>query len=258
MNTATTNNDPVLLEINQHIARITLNGEKKHNSLGRDEITLFSQYLEEVNSRQEVRVLMLTGTGERTFCAGAALDQLAAGDITPEMFAALTRSLATVRVPSICALNGSVYGGGCEVALSCDFRVGKQGIRAFVPAAKFGLCYPPSGIARLVTCLGLSNAQRFLLLAEEFNADELLQMGFLTQCVNEQCPIQAADIMAQSLASKAPLAVQAMKEISRQVAESKDDETRSIELVKQCADSADLAEGLLAAREKRNPAFTGA
>ncbi len=252
-----TTNAPVLLEIDSYVARITLNGEKKHNSLGADEIQLFAEYLKEINANANVRVLILTAAGERTFCAGAALDQLSAGEISPEMFAALTRSLAQVRVPSICALNGSVYGGGCEVALSCDFRIGQQGMRAFVPAAKFGLCYPPSGIARLVTCLGLSNAQRFLLLAEEFKAEQLLQMGFLTECVGEQGALAAAEVMAQTLVSRAPLAVQAMKEISQRVAEHTLDDERLVALVEQCASSADLAEGLLAAKEKRTPGFTG-
>ncbi|MFK7734270.1 MAG: enoyl-CoA hydratase/isomerase family protein [Pseudomonadales bacterium] len=247
----------VLFETVGPVACVTLNQPQRHNSLGAAEIELLNDIFETIESDPQLRVLLLTGAGERTFCAGAALDQLSSGEISPEAFANMTTRLRTLTVPTVCALNGSVYGGGCEVVLSCDFRFGGDGLRAFVPAAKFGLCYPPSGIARLVTTLGLGNAQKFLLAAEEFNTEQLLQMGFLTHVAADQSVLEEAKQYAEGLSRLAPLALRAMKEISVQAAIGALDQDRADALATLCGDSNDLQEGLLAAKEKRAPVFTG-
>lgn len=247
----------VLFDVDDSIATIRLNNAERHNSLGADELTALHDCLDRIEFDNNIRVMLLTGEGERTFCAGAALDQLTSGAISPELFAGMTRKLATLRVPSVCALNGSVYGGGCEIALSCDFRFGHDRIRAFVPAAKFGLCYPVSGIERLVATLGLSAAQRFLLAAEEFNAADLLTMGFLTQLLTEAEVYSTAKAYAETLATRGPLAVQAMKTLSLQAANKQLDSAQAQQLMQVCNESADLQEGLLAAKEKRQPIFTG-
>ncbi|MEM8499814.1 MAG: enoyl-CoA hydratase-related protein [Pseudomonadota bacterium] len=249
--------ETVVFETSGGIARVTLNAPERHNSLGAKEIELLNEHFAQIDADPELRVLVLTGTGERTFCAGAALDQLSSGDISADAFANMTASLRTLRVPTLCALNGSVYGGGCEVALSCDFRFGRDGLRAFIPAAKFGLCYPPTGIARLVTSLGLGNAQRFLLATEEFDTSQLLQMGFLTHVPDNEPAEEAAQRYAVHLSELAPLALRAMKEISEQVASGGLDQKSADELVALCGNSNDLQEGLIAAKEKRAPVFTG-
>lgn len=249
--------ETVLFETSGAVARVTLNAPQRHNSLGAIEIALLNEYFSQIEADPELRVLILTGSGERTFCAGAALDQLSSGEISPDAFANMTTRLRTLNVPTLCALNGSVYGGGCEVALSCDFRFGSDGLRAFIPAAKFGLCYPPTGISRLVTTLGLSNAQKFLLGTEEFDTAQLLQMGFLTHIAANKSAQQLAEQYAEHLSQLAPLALRAMKEISVQAANCSLDQGRADELVSLCGDSNDLQEGLLAAKEKRTPVFTG-
>ncbi len=249
--------ETIVFEKSGPIARVTLNAPQRHNSLGAIEIELLNEFFTQIEADSELRVLLLTGAGERTFCAGAALDQLSTGEISAEAFANMTTRLRTLSMPTLCALNGSVYGGGCEVVLSCDFRFGADGLRAFIPAAKFGLCYPPTGITRLVTTLGLSNAQRFLLATEEFSTAELLQMGFLTHAAGDESALRAAEQYAQHLSTLAPLAIRAMKEISLQAAGAGLDQERADALVALCGNSNDLQEGLLAAKAKRAPVFTG-
>ncbi|MFK8019285.1 MAG: enoyl-CoA hydratase/isomerase family protein [Pseudomonadales bacterium] len=247
----------ILYHVDNHVATITLNCAERHNSLGCIELEKLTQHFADVKSDEQIRVLVLTGAGERTFCAGAALDQLSSGKISPEMFSDMTSELAGLRVPTVCALNGSVYGGGCEVALSCDFRLGNESMRAFIPAAKFGLCFPPSGIERLVMTLGLGNAQKFLLTANEFNAKELLAMGFLTDCYKVTAVRDETNSLANILASRAPLAVQAMKNISLRAANRLIDDAQVNAWVTLCNESSDLEEGFLSLREKRAAKFTG-
>lgn len=247
----------ILYHVGNHVATITLNRAEKHNSLGLSELQQLRQRFAEVNTNERVRVLVLTGAGDRTFCAGAALDQLSSGLISPEMFSGMTTELAGLRVPTVCSLNGSVYGGGCEVALSCDFRIGSDSMRAFIPAAKIGLCYPPSGIERLVMTMGLANAQKFLLTANEFKALDLLSMGFLTDSYEPALVRKEVERLANTLATRAPLAVQAMKNISLRSANRLIDNEQVAAWVSLCNESNDLQEGFLSQREKRAAVFTG-
>ena len=114
----------------------------------------------EIEANRDLRVLVLTGAGDATFSSGASLAQMQTGEMSGEIFDTLTGRLAGVRVPTVCALNGNVYGGGAELALCCDFRVGRHGMRLSVPAARLGVCYPIGGLTRYVERLGLSSASR--------------------------------------------------------------------------------------------------
>lgn len=247
----------VLLNIDTHIATITLNNPKTHNSLGALQVGLLTDYFVQVEDDSRVRVLVLKAEGERTFCSGASLSELQSGALTPQAFANMTQQLASLTVPSVCALQGNVYGGGCDLVLSCDFRIGQQGIRASIPAAKFGLCFPPTGIQRLVNLLGLSVAQQFLLAAEDFSDQRLMDVGFLTDLAGPDELDTRVDQLATKLAGFGPLALRAMKNISAQVANNGYDKEVAQRLVDACDSSADLAEGLQAAKEKRPPVFNG-
>ncbi len=131
-----------------------------------------------------MRVTVITGTGEKTFCSGYDLGSIPAGR------AATTRAARTLsklvmdrieamRMPTLCALNGSVYGGATDLALACDFRLGVKGMRFFMPAARFGLHYYPSGLRRYTQKVSPSFAKRAFLLSEDFHDAELLAVGYL-------------------------------------------------------------------------------
>jgi enoyl-CoA hydratase/carnithine racemase len=154
-------------------------------------------------------------------------------------------------------INGSVFGGGAELALSCDFRIGVNGSLLRVPAASLGLCYPPAGIKRFVERLGANVARRMLVASETLSADELFRIGFLDYLVVEAGLDERVDELTVHLAGLAPLAVAAMKELVRDAERGTMDEQHAAALAVRCAESADLREGLAAQKEKRPPRFVG-
>jgi enoyl-CoA hydratase/carnithine racemase len=249
--------DTVLFSRTGHIARLTLNNPERHNSLGVDELKAIQSYLAEVRADDQLRVLVVTGAGPKTFCAGASLKQIGTGEMDGDTFQATTDQLASIPIPTICSIGGNVFGGGVELALSCDFRIGIEGTRMRVPAAAIGLCYPLSGINRFVERMGVSLAKRILMASEEFTAGEMLEIGFLDHLVLPAQLEERTEEMAHHIASLAPLAVRAMKAILQQASAGSIDVMTANALSKTCQDSADLAEGLAAQREKREPRFSG-
>jgi enoyl-CoA hydratase/carnithine racemase len=249
--------DTILYSRQGHIGRLVLNHPQRHNSLGREQLDTLQGHLADVAGDDQVRVLMVTGTGEKTFCAGASLQELGGGEMNDDAFQNMTGHLADLKIPTICALNGDVFGGGVELAVSCDFRIGIEGSRMRVPAAAIGLCYPASGITRFVECLGVNATKRILVASEEFDATNQLEIGFLDHVVLQQNLVEVANELAQQIAGLAPLAVRAMKSILRQAARGSIDPEMAADLSRVCLESQDLKEGFAAKREKRNPRFSG-
>lgn len=250
--------DPaVRFERDERVARITLDRPARHNALTAVDVAALRATLDEVEDDPEMRALVITGSGDRTFCSGAALDQMRSGQMSGAVFDTLTDRLARLRVPTVCRLNGSVYGGGAEIALCCDFRVGTPEVRLSVPAARLGVCYPVGGLTRYVTRLGPTAASRILLAAEELNAEDLLAAGYLTHRVDRSELDATVDALAHRLASLAPLAVQSMKRLLLDITAGSVDRQEAARLVRRCAESDDFVEGLAAWREGRDPDFRG-
>jgi enoyl-CoA hydratase/carnithine racemase len=249
---------PPRLEVEGRVARIVLERPGQHNAIEAMDVVRFLEHLDRIEADGSVRVLVLTGTGTATFCAGASLRDLESGALTPDQFEVLADRVARTRVPTVCALNGSAFGGGAELALCCVFRIGVHGSRFAVPAARLGLCYPVGGLRRYVEALGLGVATRLLVGAEELGAEQMLAAGFLHRLVSPEELDAATARQAEDLARLAPLAVQSMKRILRDLAGGSVDEAAARRLVEACAASADLQEGLRARREGRAPDFRGA
>jgi enoyl-CoA hydratase/carnithine racemase len=247
----------VTLEVEEAIATITLNIPKKHNALDGDNIQQFCDHLDSIKESSDVRVLIVTGAGVKTFCAGAALNELGSGAIDGDHFTGMTEKLATLPQATIAAFNGSAYGGGSEIGLACDFRIGIHGMRVFVPPARIGLCYPLRGIERFVQILGVATAKRLLVASEEFNAEQLLDIGYLTELTDRGELNNKVKALAERITGYAPLAVQAMKQICNDVAGGQLDRQQAQEVIQHCNNSDDLQEGLRAQREKRVAEFTG-
>lgn len=247
----------ITYEINDSVGTLRINREERHNSLGADELESMDSTLDLISGDPELRVLIVTGAGEKTFCAGASLDDLNAGRITPEGFQAVMHKVAVLPVPTIARVNGNVFGGGSELALSCDFRVGVRNTRLRIPAAALGLCYPPAGIGRFVKKLGANTARRLLIAAETFLADELYRVGFYDYLVDAMELDERVEELALNIAGLAPLAVKAMKELVQQAEDGGIDIARAALLARQCDESADLQEGFAAQLEKRTPEFQG-
>ena len=136
--------DTVLLKIDGARATITLNDPAKHNRLDTPGLGKLKAAIEKADADPHVRVTVLTGTGEKSFCSGYDLGSIEAGkDVKPPQgdhsFETVMDRLEAMRMPTLCALNGGVYGGATDMALACDFRLGVRGMRFFMPAARFGL-----------------------------------------------------------------------------------------------------------------------
>jgi len=249
--------DTILYNSVGHVGRLVLNNPQRHNALGRKQLEAIKAYLCQIELDRGIRVLIVTGFGDRTFCSGASLTELSDGQIGDDAFQQVTGQLANLSIPTICAMNGDVFGGGVELAVSCDFRIGIEGCRMRVPAAAIGLCYPLAGIMRFIECLGVSLTKRILVASEEFTAVKLLETGFLDHLVAPQKLDSFTNEFAQHIAGLAPLAVRSMKSILRQAATGIVDPGAAQRLSALCLDSRDLREGFAAKLEKRNPQFEG-
>lgn len=238
-------------------ATITLERPEKHNLLEVDDIPRFLGLLEKVDAAEAVRVLVVTGAGEKTFCSGIAIGDIAATDWSDNPLERLVKRLEAVRVPSICALNGSVYGGACDLALACDFRLGVEGMRLVLPAARLGLMYNVTGLRRLVERVGLNMAKRIMLLAEELDDKALVECGYLMRLVPRADLGPETEALARRIESLSPLALAGMKRALNEIARGELDAKAAQERILASFASEDAKEGAKAFAERRAPRFSG-
>ncbi len=245
----------ILFEQEAGIATLRFNRPDRRNALGREELSGIQLALGAL--KPETRVLVITSASGSTFCAGADLQQIRAGELDGDQFQQVTNELADLSIPTLCVINGNVFGGGCELAMSCDFRLASQDIKMRVPASAIGLCYPIEGIERFVSRLGVSVAKRILVAAEEFSAEQMLEFGIVSRLISSDSLIKESNFTAKMLAQRAPLAVAAMLKVIRQAERGSINYQEARDLAAICSDSDDLKEGLLAQKERRPAVFKG-
>lgn len=245
------------LTLQHSVATLTLNAPERHNALTQADLEALEIQLDALATDERVRVLVLTGAGDKTFCAGASLGDVRQGLQDGNPFQDRVGKLENFPKPTICSLNGSVYGGGVELALACDFRIGITGTKMFVPPAKLGLCYPYVGLQRFVSRLGLSTTKRLLLANETFSAEDAKTLGFLDYLVAPDQREAQTLALAHKLAELAPLSLQAMKLTLNEMVCGNGDQSMARQRELRCLQSEDLAEGLRAQQEKRAPVFHG-
>jgi methylglutaconyl-CoA hydratase len=164
------------------VVTIRLTRVAQHNRIDPADIAGLREAIAAASSNPDSFALVVTGTGTATFSSGYTLSALAAGNID-DSFESLLNELEACALPTICALNGSVYGGATDLALCCDLRIGIEGSRMFMPAARIGLHYYPDGMRRYVRELGAAQAKRLFLTGMTIDAPEMLRIGFLTDLV---------------------------------------------------------------------------
>lgn len=249
--------DSILCRIDNHVATLTLNSPERHNALSLEDLVALETYFEQLSKDDTVRVVVITGAGDKTFCAGAALGDVQQGLREGNRFQQMVDKLEDFPKPTICSLNGSVYGGGVELALACDFRIGITGIKTFVPPAKLGLCYPYNGLTRFVSRLGITVSKRLLLANETFSAEQMLAFGMIDYLVTPEERGAQTVALASKMCQLAPLSLQAMKLTVNEIARGDGDAGKSLARELMCTESEDLREGLRAQKEKRVAVFRG-
>jgi enoyl-CoA hydratase len=250
-----------LLEINGPRATIRLNRPKHRNRLQPDDLDALIKLFDRIEADPAIRVLVLTGTG-RAFSAGFDLGSVAArATSAPEQpsagsaFEVVANRLEDLGIPTICRLNGGVYGGSTDLALACDFRIGVDSGEMFMPAARLGLHYYRSGIVRYVSRLGVDNAKRLFLTAQKINAPEMLRIGYLTAMVPAEALDHEVDKLAGVLAGNAPVAMRGMKRAINEFARGGLDEEAADRRARDSMRGAEIKEGIKAFAEKRPPKF---
>jgi enoyl-CoA hydratase/carnithine racemase len=239
------------------IATIRLNRPEVHNRIEPDDLLALEDILQRIAAEPSVRVAVIAASG-RSFSSGFHIGKIgSSGPQDDSAFGRMADRLEALRVPTICAMNGGVYGGSTDLALACDFRIGVTGMAMFMPAARLGLHYYPSGLQRYVSRLGLNTAKRLFLTAEKLQAEELLRIGFLTELVAPEELEARVAALAATLSANAPLAVQGMKLALNAIARGDADLAAIAETATQVRRSEDLREGRAAWLEKRTPRFQG-
>lgn len=235
------------------VLTVTISNEARRNAIGTGALDRLAAIAEGIQG-SDVRAVILTGAGDKAFTSGFDLSEL--GGFKPENFlkshfSDVFEAWAKVPVPVIGALNGHCMGGGVHVAVICDMLVSRPGVRFMIPAARFGFVYVPASIRRIAMTMGPARATQLLYMNQELVAEDLLPTGVIYKTSDD--PLSLAQDLAANVATLSPLAVAAMKEITR---ESPNPE-RIEDLVRLCAFSDDVVEGLAAMREKRPPVFKG-
>jgi len=250
-----------VLELSGPRATIRLNRPKHLNRLQAEDLCDLVKLFDRIETDPAIRVLVLTGTG-RAFSAGYDLNSVAerATSAREEQsagsaFEVVVNRLEDLGVPTICRLNGGVYGGATDLALACDFRIGVDTSEMFMPAARLGLHYYKSGIARYVSRLGADNAKKLFLTAQKISAPEMLRIGYLTAMVPLESLDEEVDKLAAILAGNAPVAMAGMKRAINEIAHGKLDEAAADQRHRESMRGEEIKEGIRAFAEKRPPRF---
>jgi len=250
-----------LLETDGARATIRLNRPRHLNRLQSDDLDELLKLFDRIEADPAIRVLVLTGTG-RAFSAGYDLNSVAARASSAveeksagSAFEVVVNRLEDLAVPTICRLNGGVYGGSTDLALACDFRIGVDSCEMFMPAARLGLHYYKSGIMRYVSRLGADNARRLFLTAAKIGAAEMLRIGYLTAMAPAEALDLEVDRLATQLAGNAPIAMAGMKRTINEFARGRLDEAAADRRARDSMRSAEIKEGIAAFAEKRPPKF---
>jgi len=258
--------DDVLYQVQDGIARVTFNRPQSRNAM------LFSMYerlaeiCAEIEADRSIRVLVLTGAGEKAFAAGTDISQFRAFK-TPEdalgYEARIDRvlgALERVRVPTIAAIAGACTGGGAGMAACCDLRIAASNLRFGFPVARtLGNCLSMSNYARLVALIGPAKVKDMVFTARLVEADEARAIGLVSEVLPDPAALMArADELARLVAANAPLTLRATKEALRRIKErSLAEGDTDKDLILMCYMSADFREGMDAFLTKRPPVWKG-
>ena len=253
----------LLYEERDRIGYITFNRPAKLNALNRKTMEELGDVLAQVRD-DDVRVLILTGAGEKAFVAGADIEELSRRTpVDGKEFSifgqGVIHRLETLGKPSIAAINGFALGGGCEVALACSIRLASQTARLGQPEVKLGIIPGYGGSQRLARLCGKGVAHELCLTGEMISAEEALRIGLVNHVYPPAELMPAAEALAKKIIANAPLAVKYAMEAIEHGMEMPQEEGLFLEatLFGLCCSTEDMREGTRAFLEKRPAQFKG-
>ena len=255
----------ILYQKDEGIATITINRPELRNALTQALMAELLHALDTACTDDDVRVLIITGAGNRAFVGGADINEVGARNTLTELGPnSRLRRMVFERLehlpkPSIAAVNGFALGGGNELALSCTLRVAAESARFGQPEINLGIIPGLGGTQRLTRLVGKAKAMELILTGDIIDAQEALRIGLVNKVVPDAGLMEAARELAKKLASKAPLALMAAKDAidygsDMSLAVALEFENRLFAIV---SGSADREEGIAAFLEKRSPEWKG-
>jgi enoyl-CoA hydratase len=248
-------------EVRELVGVATIDRPERRNALNAE---LCAQLLANLEAERDLRAVVITGAGDKAFCAGADLvvraedtSEPGGGDTFRPAFDKLLDAIVDYPAPVLAAVNGAAIGAGLQLAVACDVRIAAFGATFSIPAARLGVFLSPANVHRLAGLVGQGAARDILLTARTFAADEAAAVGLVQRRVPH--PLEAALGIAEEISQLAPLTVQGHKRALNIVLGGLDaqgtDEMRALE--ERAFASRDLQEGLAAFAEKRAPRFEG-
>jgi enoyl-CoA hydratase/carnithine racemase len=252
--------EDVIFEVDGAIAVITLNRPQKLNAVTPEMADAIVASVKACNESDSVRCVILTGAGDRSFCAGSDIRELDTYE-TPWQFRNrpdYCDAFRTLLKPSICAVNGYAFGGGLETAMACDIRVASQNAQFAAPEIKLGWIGGGGMAVHLSHSIGASNAALMLMTGDPISADQALNWGLISEVVPQNELLARAREIAAVIASRAPIAAETaklnLKAAVSMPLEKAIEYERDLQTI--CFATADAAEGRAAFKEKRPPVFS--
>lgn len=256
----------ILQGVTDGVGVITFNNPAKRNAMSLDMWEGLGNALIELCDNDDVRVVVLTGAGDKAFVSGADISQFekvrhnaAASEEYSKKSEAQRALLANYPKPIIACIRGFCLGGGMQVAMAADIRIASDNSQFGIPAAKLGIAYGYDGLRHLVSLVGPSWARLIMYTGMKIDSAEALRIGLVDRVSPDAELWDATMEIARTISGNAPLAIKAAKITIAQVI--KDPDKRDMNAIRQvgtdCMDSADFREGRQAFMEKRKPKFTG-
>lgn len=256
---------PVTLSRRGRVAVLTIDREARMNALSRDTLLALGRYARELSADESVAAIVVTGAGEKAFCAGADLKERAGMSendvrVTLGLYRSELGALDRCPKPVVAALNGVAFGGGLEIALACDLRVAAPHVQIALPETGLGIIPGAGGTQKVPRIVGEARAKELILLGRRLSAEEALAWGL----VNRVSPagtsvVDDAVAFLAPIADGAPIAQAAALAAIDASFEVPLDRGLALErvLYDECLRSEDRVEALRAFAEKRRPAFRG-